>query len=473
MFSKLKKGFIYTAIGTYANFIVQLLITSILSRLLTPKSYGVVAIMQVFIIFFSMLVEAGMGPAIIQNKKLTKADNQILFNYSSIFAIILAVFFGLFGLILSGIYNESIYQRLTWLQSLSVFFNGLNVVPTAILNKNKNFKAVNFSLLIGTLFGGLIGIISALLGAGVYALILSAIFVSGVSLSLNLLFTKLTFSKKFDLKVLGSIWDYSKNQFGFNFINYFTRNADNILVGKFMGSDSLANYNKAYQLLLLPNTLFLGIVNPVLQPVFSEYQDAVSHIRNVYYSILHFLALVGIPLSIFLSFNAREIIIFMFGNQWDGAVAPFKILALTVWIQMTYSSTGSLIQSRNQSKLLMKNGLLTAFICVSAIVIGILGGSIFCVSVSLSIGFCINFFVTFYRVTKYSLEDNLVNLLKNFISPFFLGIIMTGVLIFIKYFSIKNIILSLFINGGAFLGVLILYIYLSNEKNFIKDLLKK
>lgn len=92
MFSKLKKGFIYTAIGTYANFIVQLLITSILSRLLTPKSYGVVAIMQVFIIFFSMLVEAGMGPAIIQNKKLTKADNQILFNYSSIFAIILAVF---------------------------------------------------------------------------------------------------------------------------------------------------------------------------------------------------------------------------------------------------------------------------------------------------------------------------------------------------------------------------------------------
>lgn len=473
MFTKLKKGFIYTAIGTYSNFIVQLLITSILSRLLTPEAYGVVAIMQVFIIFFSMLVEAGMGPAIIQNKKLTKADNQILFNYSSIFAILLAIFFGLFGLILSMLYNDPIYQKLTWIQAISVLFNGLNVVPTALLNKFKKFKAVNFSMIIGNLFGGLIGVLSAFLGAGVYSLIFSAIVISGVNLSLNLLFTQLTFSKKLDYRVLNNIWDYSKNQFGFNFINYFTRNADNILVGKFMGADSLANYNKAYQLLLLPNTLFLGIVNPVLQPIFSEYQDEVDYIRNVYYDIIHFLALMGIPFSVFLSFNAREIIIFMFGRQWGSAVAPFEILALTVWIQMTYSTTGSLIQSRNQPKLLMKNGLITALICVSAIVLGILGGSIYCVAVSLSIGFLVNFFVTFYRVTKYSLEDNLLNFLKNFISPLFLGVIIFSVLMFINSFDVTNIILSLFINGIAFIVVCILYIYISNEKKVFLILLKK
>ena len=306
MFSKLKKGFIYTAIGTYTNFIVQLLITSILSRLLTPESYGVVAIIQVFIIFFSMLVEAGMGPAIIQNKKLTENDNRILFNYSVMFAVFLAIFFGVFGFVLSGVYGNSIYQKLTWVQAISVLFNGLNVVPTAILNKQKKFKELNFSMLISTLLGGITGIIAAISGAGVYALIFSAIVTSLVKLFLNLLLTKLGFSNKLDRRVLNYILDYSKNQFGFNFLNYFTRNADNILIGKFMGADSLANYNRAYQLLLLPNTLFLGIVNPVLQPVFSEYQDEVNYIRNVYYKIIHFLALLGIPLSIFLCINARD-----------------------------------------------------------------------------------------------------------------------------------------------------------------------
>lgn len=473
MFSKLKKGFIYTAIGTYTNFIVQLLITSILSRLLTPESYGVVAIIQVFIIFFSMLVEAGMGPAIIQNKKLTENDNRILFNYSVMFAVFLAIFFGVFGFVLSGVYGNSIYQKLTWVQAISVLFNGLNVVPTAILNKQKKFKELNFSMLISTLLGGITGIIAAISGAGVYALIFSAIVTSLVKLFLNLLLTKLGFSNKLDRRVLNYILDYSKNQFGFNFLNYFTRNADNILIGKFMGADSLANYNRAYQLLLLPNTLFLGIVNPVLQPVFSEYQDEVNYIRNVYYKIIHFLALLGIPLSIFLCINAREIIIFMFGRQWDKAIAPFQVLALTVWIQMTCSTTGVLVQSRNQPKLLMKNGLITALICVSAIVIGVIGGSILFVSISLSIGFIVNFLVTFYRVTRYSLEDNLGNLLKRFISPFYLGVIMLILLKLVKKIDISNVFISLVLNGVVFLVVLVLYIYFTKEKKIIIALFKK
>lgn len=156
MNSQLKKGFIFTAIGTYSNFIVQIIIQTILSRLLTPHEYGIVAIMQVFIVFFALMIEAGMGPAIIQNKQLTNDDNRILFNYSAVIGIGIAIFFGFFGLILSWIYGNKIYILLTWIQSISVLFNGLNVVPTALLNKKKRFKAVNFSIVVGNLFGGIV-----------------------------------------------------------------------------------------------------------------------------------------------------------------------------------------------------------------------------------------------------------------------------------------------------------------------------
>ena len=74
--------------------------------------------------------------------------------------------------------------------------------------------------------------------------------------------------------------DILKNQFGFNFINYFSRNSDNILIGKFISTEALGNYNKAYQLLMYPNTIFSGIITPVLQPVLSDYESDVKTIKK-------------------------------------------------------------------------------------------------------------------------------------------------------------------------------------------------
>ena len=203
--NELKKGIIYTSIGTYSGFILQLIISMILSRLLTPKEYGVVAIVQVFILFFMIMVESGMGPAIIQNKKLTDSDYRVLFNFSGIFAFVVAILFGFFGLVLSLIYKNPIYQYLTWVQAISVLFNGLNVVPTAVLNKEKRFKEVNASTLIANFAGGLIGVLVALLGGGVYALILSSIISSGVNFFINRAITRLFFIRKLNLSALRKI----------------------------------------------------------------------------------------------------------------------------------------------------------------------------------------------------------------------------------------------------------------------------
>ena len=128
MNTNLKKGFLFSAIGTYSNFALQLIIQMVLSRLLTPKEYGIVAIIQVFIVFFQMMVEAGLGPAIIQNKNLNNSDYKNIFTFSGFFAIILAIFFGIFGNLLAIIYNNDIYIYLTWVQSISILFNGFQTL---------------------------------------------------------------------------------------------------------------------------------------------------------------------------------------------------------------------------------------------------------------------------------------------------------------------------------------------------------
>lgn len=443
----LKNGLFFTAIGKFSNMFIMLLVNAVLSRLLTPQDYGVVAIVQVFILFFQVLIEAGMGPAIIQNKSLDKKDIGILFNYSVIIAVFLSLIFGFFGQILAYIYDNSIYIKLSWLQAISIFFNGLNVVPSAILNKEKKFKIINLNQIISGTIGGIVGVSLALSGKGVYALIWSAISISIVFFFLNIRVSNIEFTKNIDVTVMKKILNFSLNQFSFNFINYFSRNSDNILIGKFMGPADLGNYNKAYQLLMLPNSLLLGVINPVLQPVLSDYQDDVIVIKNTYLKIFRFLALIGISLSVYLFLFSKEVIFFVFGNQWDLAVIPFKFLATTVWIQMTLSSTGAIFQSRNKAKELFTTGLLSALVLVSSIIIGILTKDLNKLAMYLTLGFYVNYILNFSRVMKLALDDNLITLMKELKIPFIIGISEFFVLLITK-----NI---LPINLNSFIKILI------------------
>lgn len=118
----LRSGIIYTAMGRMSTLLVSFAVNMTLSRILSPKEYGIVAVVQVFIVFFQLLVEAGMGPAIIQQKNMNTMDYAILFNYSIIFSIFLALVFGFFGYLMAYLYGNNEYISLCWLQAIAVFF---------------------------------------------------------------------------------------------------------------------------------------------------------------------------------------------------------------------------------------------------------------------------------------------------------------------------------------------------------------
>jgi O-antigen/teichoic acid export membrane protein len=469
----LKSGIIFTTIGKFSNLVTILIVNAVLSRLLSPDDYGVVATVQVFILFFQMLVEAGMGPAIIQNKKLPNRDIGILFNYSIILAIILSVAFGFFGNFLVYFYDNPIYLKIAWIQSIAILISGLNVVPTALLNKEKRFKKVNFNQVISSIISGGVGVLFAYLGFGVYALIFQAITLAGIFFVSNILAVRIQFQKELDIKVLKKILGFSINQFGFNFINYFSRNADNILVGKTMGPAALGNYSKAYQLFMMPNNILLGIISPVLQPVLSDYQDDVVTVKETFFKVINFLALIGVSLSIFLSIFSREIIEFLFGNQWGEAVLPFRILALTIWIQMTLSSTGAIFQARNKARELMITGTISAIVLVSSIVIGVYTQDLVKLAICISIGFLLNFLVSFYRLMHLVLEDTLTSLIKVFIKPFMVGGVVFLGLILTKSIVITNAFLYLVVESIAFGVLVLLGLIVTGEFKLIKELLKK
>lgn len=468
----IKTGFLYTALGKYGNMIIQLIINAILSRLLTPNDYGVVAVVTVFIVFFQMLADMGIGPAIIQSKSLDKKDIESLFTLSIVLSFILGIFFFIFGFGIAWFYNNSMYISISSYLSISVFFYSLIIVPNAVLLKNQQFKFVSMAKLIASIIAGLVGITAAYNGFGVYALVVNNIANALVSFLLLFVFSRVKATKKINKQAYLKIRYFSKNQFGFNFINYFSRNMDNILIGKFISEQALGNYSKAYQLLMYPNSLLAGVITPVLQPVLSNHENDVEVIKEVYSKVIRVLALIGLPLSVFLSMNAKYIIYFMFGNQWGGAVTTFSILSTTVWIQMLLSSTGAIFQSRNKTNYLFFGGSVSACILVGAIILGIFTQDIEKLSIILVCGFVLNFVFSFWLLTNKALETNLLYVLKELKNPFKLSLLLIVVFYLFNMTQFNNsVFVELIIRSLVFGLTFLLGAYFMGEITVLKKIL--
>ena len=277
------------------------------------------------------------------------------------------------------------------------------------------------------------------------------------------------------LKSVRKIARFSIFQFFFNFVNYFSRNLDNLLIGKYFSPAALGFYDKSYRLMKMPVQNLTFVITPVLHPVLSNYQNDKKVIYNAYYKIVKLLAIIGFPLSIYLFFSTSEIINIVYGPQWEQSIPVFKLLALTVGIQIALSSTGSIFQATNRTDLLFYSGFLGAILMVGGIIYGVfIGKTLVSVGYGLLIAFILNFLQGFYLLTVKSLEHSFIKLLKVFLFPLILSINVGITLWLLSLFYINNIFLSFAIKSGAALIVFGIILIISKENlAFIKEYVGK
>lgn len=472
MADEFKKGIFYSAIGKYSNVVIQLLVTAVLSRILTPAEYGVVAVVNVFLIFFQMLADFGIGPAIIQNKSLEKEEINSIFGFSLYLALFLGIVFMFLGQPISTFYNNDVYKPISMVLAICVFFYGILVVPQSMLLRDKKFSTVNMVTVLANIVSGVVSIVLAIKGFSYYSLIISNTAKAGLLFLIFYLKTNLKVSLKIDTAPLKKIFSFSKNQFLFNFINYFSRNLDSLLIGRYFSASSLAFYDKAYQVSLYPNQILTNVISPVIQPIMSDYEKNLDKIKSVYLKITTILATIGLPLSVFLVFHSNDIILFLFGDQWGGSVVTFQILALSVWIQMILSSTGAIFQSANRTDLLLLSGVLSAVVTVTAIFIGIWAGKIEYVALMVIMAFAVNFIQTNYLLMYRLFQSNFGEIGKALVKPVIMAFIQIVFFLIIPRLPVSSF-LNLMINGIAFVILFVIGLVITGQMKLVREVIKK
>ena len=472
----IKKAFYITAVSKYTNILLSLVFIAILSRILTPHDFGIVAIVTVFTTFFNMIANLGMGPAVIQDKTLTNDEINHIFTFSMYIAVVLLVVFCLLGFPIAWFYQNKVYVPICGILSLSLFFNTLNMIPNALLRKEKRFLLIGIRLIVVTVGTYGITIILALLQYKYYALVIQSVLSALLVFLWNLKNVNLRLRLKLDFAAIRKIGKYSGYQFGFNFINYFARNFDNLVIGKVWGSFPLALYDMAYRFMKLPINNLTLVISSTLHPILSENQNDKEYIYYKYLHIVKILSLLGVFISAFCFWASKEVILLVFGNQWHEAVGCFRWLSVSIWAQMVSSSAGSIYQSIGNTKLMFISGLVHVSISVFAIITGILLGNLNTFALCVSIGFIVKFFVEYIFLIRKGFGKKISSFLYVFFpDTIIFSVLFVGLFFFLNITNTLDISLwiSLILKLSFTIGLYYLCLLFTGQWKHFKSLIKK
>ena len=453
------KGVSYTALANYSGLFFSLIISAILARLLSPSDFGVVAIAMVFIAFFSLLSDAGIAPAIIQFKKLTKEDISSIFGFTFWLGIVLSAIFFTVSNWIAKFYEKDILINICRVLSIQIFFGTLNIVPNALLLKEKRFDIIAYRRISIQISCGILAIVAAFHGIGIYALLIAPVLGIAIEFIVNVYYSTIKIDFWFNFQAIRQIFSFSVFQFSFNFINYFGRNLDKLIIGKSINLTQLGYYDKSYRLMMLPIQNITGIISPVLHPILSDYQKSPNVIYDAYIRLTDLLANIAFPVAVILFFTANELILLIFGSQWGEAVLPFKILSVTVALQIPTVMSGAILQSMYKTKILFILGTLNVVISAIGLFIAIyFFTTIKAVCIAFVFTYFISFINIFWIINQYAFHKKISIVLKIFFMPFLCYTIQFLLLHFLSIYLINvSLWLSLSIKIGIWAILTFLY----------------
>ncbi len=313
------------------KFFLQLGSTAVLARLLTPADFGLIAMVTAIVGFVAMFKDAGLSMATVQRAEVNHAQVSTLFWINVALSVLVMLVVAALAPLIAAFYSE---PRLVWITlalATTMVFGGLTVQHQALLKRQMRFKALSVIQIVSMAGGIAIAIVMAWQGFGYWALVGNA---AGMA-AINAAMVWMLCSWRPGLPKRGagtmSMLRFGGNLTGFSFLNYITRNIDNIAVGAVLGASTLGLYSKAYNLLMLPIRQINGPVGMVAIPTLSRLQNDPRKFKKYYLAAIAAIASVTFPIVVFLAVDTRNLVMTMLGRQWLDAVPIFQWLAVAAF----------------------------------------------------------------------------------------------------------------------------------------------
>lgn len=367
-------GVSWSLLGQVGGQALAFLFGAILAHLLSPREFGLIAMITVFTGFASVFTELGLGAALVQKQDVTERHLSSVFWVNAAAGSVLTALLIWAAPWVGQFYGEPILEDLTVIVAVVFFIKSLGIVQKTIFQKTIDFRVLSLIDLAAVLTGGATAVVMAWKGWGVWSLVARSI--------LNALVTTLALWSVsvwhprwlFDWRAFKELIGFSMSLVGERSLNYWVRNIDDILVGKVIGSDGLGVYSRAYKVMLFPLQNVTRVIERVMFPSLSSIQGEKARVKRIFIQMMRSIAFVTFPLMWGLIVTTDSFVLVVFGPGWSAIVPVLKILALVGLVQSVSSLVGSLFLSQGRADLPLKLGLFTKPLIIVGIVTGLQWG---------------------------------------------------------------------------------------------------
>ena len=469
--AKALKGVAWSAIDRFSSQGVQFVFSILIARMLLPKDYGIVAMLDIFLAISRTFIDSGFCTALIRKTDRTESDFSTVFYFNVFISIVLYLILWFISPIIAEFYDIPLLERITKIIALTLIFGALSAVQGVHLSIKIDVKSRALISICTTITTGIVGLWLAYSGYGVWALVAQSVISSTMRCLLMWIVVRwmprLIFS-----------WSSFKNLFGFgskllisSLVDTIYNNVYTLVIGKVFTANSLGVYSKASSLANYPSSNITNVLHSVMFPVLSSIQNDLSRLRSAYIKFLRLSAFVVFPLMIGLASLADPVIRFLLTDKWIGAVPFLRMISFALMWYPIHSINLNILQVTGRSDYFLrveifKKILGVIILCITipyglyAMCLGRIITSIFCLPIN-----------TYYtkKIIGYGLVDQIKDLWPLFVHSIIMGLVSYGASSIIDSLYLKVIV---GVSIGALYYFIIAYVAKFPEMNELLAILK-
>ena len=370
------RGGASSLIGESVSFALRLGSTVILARLLLPEQFGLVGMATALTGFAHIFKDLGLSDATIQNKDITHEKVSNLFWINAAIGLLIMLIVALSASPIARFYKDQRLQGITLAISSCFFFSGVTVQHQALLYRQMRFSQIAQINVLSSALSIPVGVILAWMGFGYWALVWKEI--SASALITAGMWLKSGWIPSMPRRGLGvsALLRFGRDMTGFNIVNYFSRSADRILIGRKWGAIATGLYDRASQLMIMPMNQIRFPMTRVGMAGLSAVQAEPEKYRKYFLKLISILCFVYMPIVVYLGIFSESVVRLILGDRWIGAADIFKVLAAAAYVQPIASTCDLVLITHGRTKRYFFWGMANSIWIVTAFAIGVHWGSI-------------------------------------------------------------------------------------------------
>jgi O-antigen/teichoic acid export membrane protein len=350
--------------------------TAVLARLLTPGDFGLVAMIAIFVGFVAVFGDLGLPSALVHRRELTQVELTSAFWLTTGTAVAIAAVFAAAAPLVAALYDQSELLALTPVIALSLPIGALSAVHAGLTQRKLDFRTFAVVEIGATAVAYAAAIAAALAGAGVWSLVALSLVRAVVETTTLWVLVSWRPTRQFERAAARRLLHFGGNLAGAGSVAYWINNADNLLVGVFVGQRGLGYYSRAFTLMQAPLAQASWAAQRVMFPALSRLRDDVPRVKRTYLRAITLIAFVAFPLVTALVIAAEPLVLTLLGPDWRGAIELFRILAPGGMLQAVATTGSWLFLSQGRTDWLFRWNLVNAPLTVAAFAIGVHWGAV-------------------------------------------------------------------------------------------------